>query len=89
MKVVYSNKNGERILHNLKVNNALVVDTVTYTIATNNYVAAQAKKYFGIELSAAEIKQLNVSDRDVLIDAVRQQKVINSQIEGRIKETEE
>jgi 2',3'-cyclic-nucleotide 2'-phosphodiesterase (5'-nucleotidase family) len=89
MKVVYRNKNGERILHNLKVNNVLVVDTTVYSIVTNNYVAAQAKKYFGIELSPAEIKQLNITDRDVLIEAVKSQKVINSQLEGRVKETEE
>ncbi|MFA5832886.1 MAG: bifunctional UDP-sugar hydrolase/5'-nucleotidase [Bacteroidota bacterium] len=89
MKVVFRNNNGERILHNLKVNNVLVKDTQKYSIATNNFVAAQSKKYFGIELPSVEITQLNITDRDVLIEAVKKQKVINSQIEGRIKETEE
>ena len=89
IKVVYRNVNGERVLHNLKVNNELVIDTKKYSIVTNNYVAAQSKKYFGIEIPAADIKQLNIADRDVLIEAVRKQKVIDSRIEGRIKETEE
>ncbi len=89
LKIVYRNNNGERMLHNLKVNNKLVVDTKKYSIVTNNYVAAQSKKYFNIVLPSSEIKPLNISDRDVLIEAVKKQKVINSVIEGRIKETEE
>jgi len=89
MKVVYRNNNGERLLHNLKVNNALVVDSKKYSIVTNNYVAAQSKKYFNIVIPSTEIKQLNINDRDLLIEAVKKQKIINSVIEGRIKETEE
>jgi 2',3'-cyclic-nucleotide 2'-phosphodiesterase (5'-nucleotidase family) len=89
MKVVYRNVNGERKLHNLKVNNALVNDGTKYSIVTNNYVAAQAKKYFGLELAPSEITQLNITDRDVLIEAVKKQKVITSVIEGRVKEAEE
>ena len=33
--------------------------------------------------------KLNINDRDVLIDAVKKQKIINSVIEGRVKEAEE
>ncbi len=89
LKIVYKNKNGELLLHNLKVNNELVVDTKKYSIVTNNYVAAQSKKYFNVEIPSSEIKILNISDRDVTIEAVKKQKVINSVVEGRIKETEE
>ncbi|NUN70096.1 MAG: bifunctional metallophosphatase/5'-nucleotidase [Bacteroidetes bacterium] len=89
MKIVYRTVNGARLLHNLKVNNQLVKDEAVYTIATNNYVAAQAKKYFGLDLAPEKVKQYTVTDREVLIAAVRAQKVISSVVEGRIKETEE
>lgn len=89
LKIVYRNVNGERILHNLKVNNVLVSDTKKYSIVTNNYVAAQSKKYFGLEIPSTEIKQLNITDRNVLIEAVKKQRTITSTVEGRIKETEE
>ncbi|MFZ4621490.1 MAG: hypothetical protein ACOYNS_13095, partial [Bacteroidota bacterium] len=89
IKAVYRTVNGERILHNLKVNNALVVDTKKYSIVTNNFVVAQTLKYFGVTIPPADIKQTPVTDREVLIDAVRKQKVINSQLEGRLKEAEE
>jgi len=89
MKIVYRTINGKRMLHNVKVNNVLVSDSIRYTIVTNNYVAAQGKKYLGREIPRSEIKDLNISDRDVLIEAVKEQKVISSQIEGRIKEAEE
>lgn len=89
LKIVYKNSNGNRILHNLKVNNELVVDSKIYSIVTNNYVAAQSKKYFNVSIPASEITPLNINDRDILIEAVKKQKVINSVIEGRIKETEE
>ena len=89
LKIVYRTVNGSRLLHNLKVNNLLVKDAASYSIVTNNYVAAQSKKYFGIELLPEHIHQLQVTDRDVLIETVRKQKTINSIIEGRMKEAEE
>jgi 5'-nucleotidase/UDP-sugar diphosphatase len=89
LTVIYKNNNGTLLLHNLKVHNQLVVDAKKYSIVTNNYVAAQSKKYFNIEIPASDIKPLNITDRDILIEAVKKQKVINSVIEGRIKETEE
>lgn len=89
IKAVYRTVNGERILHNLKVNNVPVSDSKRYTIVTNNFVVAQAQKYFGVTVPPSDVKQTNVTDREVLIDAVKKQKVINSQLEGRLKEAEE
>jgi len=89
LTVVYKNNNGALLLHNLKVRNQLVIDTKQYSIVTNNYVTAQSKKYFNIEIPASDITPLNIIDRDILLEAVKKQKVINSIIEGRIKETEE
>ena len=89
MKIVYKIVNGERILHNLKVNNVPVQDSKRYTVVTNNFVVAQSKKYFGVELPPSDVTLQTITDREVLIDAVRKQKVITSVMEGRIKETEE
>lgn len=89
IKAVYRTVNGERVLHNLKVNNIPVSDTKRYTIVTNNFVVAQTLKYFGVTIPPADVKQSTVTDREVLIEAVRKQKVINSQLEGRLKEAEE
>ncbi|MEW5800274.1 MAG: bifunctional UDP-sugar hydrolase/5'-nucleotidase [Bacteroidota bacterium] len=86
---VYRIKNGEKKLHNVKIGTQLLDETKLYTIVTNNYVAAQSKKYFGINLPEARIRQLNVIDRDVLIDAAKAQKKITAAIEKRIKEVEE
>lgn len=89
MKIVYKVQNGKRVLYNLIVNKIVVSDKQKYSIVTNNYVAAQSKKYFGIELPPTSVVQLNITDRDVLIESVKKQKTITSNIEGRIKEVEE
>ncbi len=86
---VYTVKGGEKKLHNVKVGGQLLNENKQYTIVTNNYVAAQAKKYFGVDLPESRITQLNVIDRDVLIDAARAQKKITAVIENRVKEAEE
>ncbi|MBI2429859.1 MAG: bifunctional metallophosphatase/5'-nucleotidase [Ignavibacteriales bacterium] len=86
---VYTVKAGEKKLHNVKIGTQLLDENKHYTIVTNNYVAAQAKKYFGIDLPESRITQLNVIDRDVLIDAAKVQKKITAAIENRVKEAEE
>lgn len=89
MTIVYSMKNGEKVLHNIKVGKKLIDDKRNYSIVTNNYVAAQAKKYFGIDLPESSVTPLNVIDRDILIEAARAQRKITSVVDHRIKETEE
>jgi 5'-nucleotidase/UDP-sugar diphosphatase len=86
---VYRNINGQKMLHNVKVGKQLLDEKRKYTVVTNNYVAAQSQKYFGIELPDSALKQLNVIDRDVLIEAARNQKKITASVENRIKEAEE
>lgn len=86
---VYTVKGGEKKLHNVKVGTQLLDENKQYTIVTNNYVAAQAKKYFGIDLPESRLTQLNVIDRDILIDAAKAQKRITAAIENRVKEAEE
>jgi 2',3'-cyclic-nucleotide 2'-phosphodiesterase (5'-nucleotidase family) len=86
---VYRIRNGKRALHNVKIGKHPLDEKKKYTIVTNNYVAAQSKKYFGLDLPESAITQLNVIDRDILIEEARRQKKITSVIENRIKEAEE
>jgi len=53
----------------------------TYKLCVNNYTASQGEKYFG---KAIEPLETGLVDRDVLIEAVRKNPVINSEIEGRV-----
>ncbi len=53
----------------------------TYKLCVNNYTASQGEKYFGTKI---EVKETGLVDRDVLIEAVRKNPIINSGIEGRV-----
>ena len=55
-----------------------------YSIVTNSYTASQAKKYFGDFGEEIKATDTNVIDRDALLDAVKQQKVINNVFETRL-----
>ncbi len=85
----FSVKDGKRILKSALISGKQIEETKKYSIVTNNYIVAQSKKYFGITLSEKALTQLNVIDRDVLIDAVKQQKVITPARDERIKQVAE
>jgi hypothetical protein len=68
----------------VKVNGKDVEENITYSIATNNYVGSQFLKFFGDVSEDITIKDTGMIDRDVIIDAVEKQKVINSVKEDRI-----
>jgi 2',3'-cyclic-nucleotide 2'-phosphodiesterase (5'-nucleotidase family) len=55
-----------------------------YTIATNNYVVSQLKKYFGDIPEEIKAEDTNILDRDLIIEAVEKQKEINPVFEKRI-----
>lgn len=57
-----------------------------YTISTNNYVASQFNKYFGETDEDIIITDTNIIDRDLIIEAVENQKVINSVLETRVED---
>lgn len=59
-------------------------DNKIYTIATNNYLGGQFKKYYGDVGEEIILNDTNVIDRDVMIDAVTEQKVIEGSIESRL-----
>ena len=64
------------------VNGAEVDPDRVYTICLNNYSASQAEKYFGKKIE--NMNETGLIDRDVLIDAVKKEPIINSEIEGRV-----
>lgn len=74
----------DNIISDLKINGKPLDAGKTYTIATNNYVGQQFEKFFGDVSEKPEIKDTNIIDRDLLIDEVKEQKVINSHREDRI-----
>jgi 2',3'-cyclic-nucleotide 2'-phosphodiesterase (5'-nucleotidase family) len=82
--VVYSLKPNDEKVVTVSVDGKPLDEKKIYTVVTNNYVAAQSKKYFGIELNDSQIHELNVIDRDAFIDAVKEQKVISTSLDGRI-----
>jgi 2',3'-cyclic-nucleotide 2'-phosphodiesterase (5'-nucleotidase family) len=66
----------------VRIHGKWVIPWKKYTVATNNYVGEQLEKYLGI--SDREVKNLGILDRDLFLKAVRDQKIIDSKIEGRI-----
>lgn len=90
VNVTYDSKKiaegSEDFITEIMVNGQPLDESKTYTIATNNYVGAQFKKYFGEPLEALNISDSNIIDRDLFIEAVQEQKVIDSQLETRIKD---
>lgn len=55
-----------------------------YTVCTNDYVAKNFYRYFGIPPRDRPIRELNVIDRDALIRVAREQRVIEARKDGRI-----
>lgn len=68
----------------LEVNGAQIDLDKNYSVVTNSYTAAQAKKYFGDFGEEINATDTNVIDRDALLEAVKQQKIINNVFETRL-----
>lgn len=73
----------KEIARKVRIDGKWVIPWKKYTVATNNYVGEQLEKYLG--LSDRDIKNLEILDRDLFLKAVRDQKIINSKVEGRIR----
>lgn len=65
------------------VNGIEINDTQMYTIATNNYVISQFKKFFGEIPEEITPKETGWNDRDLIIETVKEMKVINSVLQNR------
>ena len=87
LEVTFSESNSKIIIESIKVNGEALAEDKLYTIATNNYVGQQFEKFFGEVSEKPEIKDTNIIDRDLLIDEVKEQKVINSIRENRVINT--
>lgn len=75
---------GEDYILSITINGSPLDENAKYKIVSNNYIAAQFNKFFGEVNEKIEFFDTLLIDRDVLIDAVEKQKVINSVLENRI-----
>ncbi|MFI5252124.1 MAG: bifunctional metallophosphatase/5'-nucleotidase [Bacteroidota bacterium] len=90
LKYSFKKKEGYHAdLVSLTVGDKLLDEKKYYTITTSNYVGEHFKSYFGIDPSAISITDTGVIDRDIVIEAVKQQKVITSSVEDRIRSVNE
>jgi len=72
----------------LNLGRAEINDESEYVIATNNYVTAQFKKFFGEIDAVFEFKRTGLIDRDVIIEKIKEDKVINTVLEKRITDVD-
>ncbi len=90
INIVYDSKKvlsgSDDFIVTLKVGNEDVDENKIYSIATNNYVGAQFKKYFGDISGELKVTDTNIIDRDLLIEAVENQKEINPVLETRVQD---
>ncbi|MEP7146831.1 MAG: bifunctional UDP-sugar hydrolase/5'-nucleotidase [bacterium] len=90
INVVYDSKKvlkgGEDFIEIIKINGENLNENKMYSVSTNNYVGAQFNKYFGKVSEEIKITDTNIIDRDLLIEAVEDQKEINSVLEKRIED---
>lgn len=90
IKMVYDSKkvtdDQTDYIVSIEVNGEDLDEDRIYSISTNNYVGAQFNKYFGEIDDEIKITDTNIIDRDLLIEAVEQQKVIDSILETRIED---
>lgn len=68
----------------IQVNGQEIDDNRTYTISTNSFITSQFRKFFGEVSEQIEFKSTGLIDRDIIIEAVEKQKVINSVLAPRI-----
>ena len=76
-------RSGDFII-SLNLGRSDIQDDQTYTIATNNYIVSQFKKFFGDVGENIDAKDTGWLDRDLIIEAVKEMKVINTVLEKRI-----
>lgn len=90
MKITYDSKKvldgSDDFILEIKVNDEDIDENKIYSISTNNYVGSQFKKYFGEVSEKIEIKDSNIIDRDLFIEAIEKEKIINSVLEKRVED---
>ncbi|MFA4839112.1 MAG: bifunctional UDP-sugar hydrolase/5'-nucleotidase [Candidatus Neomarinimicrobiota bacterium] len=82
LRYVYNSQQKQLI--SAEVNGKPIDPMKIYTIATNNFIIGQFERFFGLKPEAVDIRHTPVIGRDVLIDAVQKQPIIQSETDGRI-----
>lgn len=82
IKYTYDGK--QKKLLAVEIGGKPLTEQASYWIATNNFVTSQFERFFGLSRTEVELLATEVILRDILLQAVRQQKVIDSRVEGRI-----
>ncbi len=79
-----ANEGSDDFIVSMNVGRAEVNDEAMYTIATNNYVISQFKKFFGEISEPITPKDTGWNDRDLIIEVVKEMGVINNAVEKRV-----
>lgn len=79
-----ANEGSDDFIVSMNVGRAEVNDEAMYTIATNNYVISQFKKFFGEISEPITPKETGWNDRDLIIEVVKETGVINNTVEKRV-----
>ena len=79
-----ANEGSDDFIVSMNVGRAEVNDEAMYTIATNNYVISQFKKFFGEISEPITPKETGWNDRDLIIEVVKETGVINNAVEKRV-----
>jgi len=74
-----------QMLRSVRVGGNEIDPTRSYTIVTNKFVGGHLPTLFGPDGSGPTLNDLNIVDRDVLIEALLRTPVVSSKVEGRIK----
>jgi 5'-nucleotidase / UDP-sugar diphosphatase len=75
---------GNRIT-DVKINGKELETKAIYKIATNNYVAAQANKYFGFDIDPKNVTDTSREGKDLFIESIKKQNTITSKLENRMQ----
>lgn len=78
------NEQNDDFVLGVEINGSPLDEQKEYTVVTNSYCASQAAKYFGDFGAVINAEDTNVIDRDVIMEAVQKQKVINNVYEKRL-----
>jgi 2',3'-cyclic-nucleotide 2'-phosphodiesterase (5'-nucleotidase family) len=79
-----ANEGSDDFIVSMNIGRAEVSDEAMYTIATNNYVISQFKKFFGEISEPITPKETGWNDRDLIIEVVKETGVINNTVEKRV-----
>ncbi|MBS1517143.1 MAG: bifunctional metallophosphatase/5'-nucleotidase [Bacteroidetes bacterium] len=86
IKIDYDSKNGSEgnYIKRIKVNGDEISDDKYYSVSTNNFVGSQFAKYFGEVSGEIKVEDTGIIDRDLFIEAVKNEKVIRNTADERM-----